>query len=222
MEGGFIMLRVVYLPLISGLLLLMSACGGEAAPKETDYDTTKKMIVDILQTEDGKKALGEILADEEMQKQLVIDSTTVKQAIDETLSSKKGGEMWKKLFEDPKFVETFYKSIEEDQKKLMKDLMNDSEYQKQMMDLLQNPEMTEQQIQTLKSQQFRAHLEETIQQTLESPIFQARIQEILLKAAEEQSKGGGQGGGNQSGEQGGPGGGNQSGGGSSGSGGGAE
>jgi spore germination protein D len=213
------MLRVFYLPIIGVSLLLLSACGGEAAPKETDYDATKKMVVDILQTEDGKKALGEILADEKMQQKLVIDSATVKQAIDETLTSDKGAEMWKKLFEDPKFVESYYKSIEEDQKKLMKDLMKDSEYQKQMMDLLQNPEMTEQQIQTLKSQQFRAHLEETIQQTLESPIFQAKIQEILLKAAEEQSKGGGQSGGGESGGQGGGGSGGEGGGESGGGGG---
>ena len=144
--------------------------GGEAAPKETDYDATKKMVVDILQTEEGKKALGEILSDEKMKQKLVIDSATVKQAIDETLASDKGAEMWKKLFEDPKFVETYYKSIEEDQKNLMKSLMNDSEYQKQMMDILQDPEMTKQTVQTLKSQEFRAHLEETIQQTLESPL----------------------------------------------------
>ncbi|MEN2769068.1 spore germination lipoprotein GerD [Ornithinibacillus xuwenensis] len=183
------MQRVFYLSFIGVLLLLMSACGGEAATKETDYDTTKKMVVDILQTEDGKKALGEILADEKMQQQLVIDSAAVKQSINETLTSDKGTEMWKKLFEDPKFVESYYKSIEEDQKKLMKSLMSDAEYQKQMLDILQNPEMTEQTLQTLKSQQFRAHLEETIQQTLESPLFQAKIQEILLKAAEEQSKG---------------------------------
>jgi spore germination protein D len=188
-EGGLGMQRVFYLSFIGVLLLLMSACGGEAATKETDYDTTKKMVVDILQTEDGKKALGEILADEKMQQQLVIDSAAVKQSINETLTSDKGTEMWKKLFEDPKFVESYYKSIEEDQKKLMKSLMSDAEYQKQMLDLLQNPEMTEQTLQTLKSQQFRAHLEETIQQTLESPLFQAKIQEILLKAAEEQSKG---------------------------------
>ncbi|WP_026907653.1 spore germination lipoprotein GerD [Paucisalibacillus globulus] len=211
------MLRVFYLPFFGALLLTLSACGGEATTKETDYDATKKMVVDILQTEDGKKALGEILADEKMQQKLVIESTTVKQAIDETLTSEKGAEMWKKLFEDPKFVETFYKSVEEDQKKLMKSLMNDSEYQKQMMDLLKNPEMEEATIQSLKSQQFRAHLEETIQQTLESPLFQAKMQEILLKAAEEQSKGqsnggdskgqggggGGQGGGSGGGESGG-------------------
>lgn len=220
MEGGFLMLRNFFLPFIGVTLLFISACGGEAAPKETDYDATKKMVVDILQTEDGKKALGEILADEKMQQKLVIESATVKQAIDETLTSEKGAEMWKKLFEDPKFVETFYKSVEEDQKKLMKSLMNDSEYQKQMMDLLQNPEMEEATIQTLKSQQFRAHLEETIQQTLESPLFQAKIQEILLKAAEEQSKG--QGGSGESGGQGGGQGGGSGGGGESEGGGGGQ
>ena len=38
----------------------------------------------------------------------------------------------------------------------------------------------------MKSQQFRAHLEETIIQTFETPLFKAKIQEILLKAAQEQ------------------------------------
>ncbi|MFD2043133.1 spore germination lipoprotein GerD [Ornithinibacillus salinisoli] len=212
------MLRIVYL-FVFGMLLFLGACGGESANKETDYDATKKMVVDILQTEDGKKALGEILADEKMQERLVIESNAVKQAINETLTSDKGKEMWKKLFEDPKFVETYVKSIEEDQKKLMTDLLKDSEYQKQMLDLLQNPEMTDQMLQTLKSQQFRSHLEETIQQTFESPLFQAKIQDILLKAAEKQGSGqqGGQGqGGGQSGGGGGEGG--DSGGGSGGGG----
>ncbi|WP_047981923.1 spore germination lipoprotein GerD [Ornithinibacillus contaminans] len=210
------MLRVFYLSLIGVLFLLISACGGEAATQETDYDTTKKMVVDILQTEDGKKALGEILADEKMQEQLVMDSAAVKQAINETLTSDKAQDMWKKLFEDPKFAEAYYKSIKDNQEKLMKDLMTDAEYQKLMLDLFQNPEMTEQTIQTLKSQQFREHLEKTIQQTLESPLFQAKIQETLLKAAEEQSKsqGGDQGGGDQGEGGSGGGGGSGSGGGS--------
>ncbi|WP_196493890.1 spore germination lipoprotein GerD [Ornithinibacillus caprae] len=207
------MLRIVNLLLFGITLSILSACGGEAAQQEGDYDTTKKMVVDILQTEDGKKALGEILSDEKMQEQLVIESTVVRKSIDETLTSDKGKEMWKKLFEDPKFVETYVKSIEEDQKKLMTDLLKDSEYQKQMLDLLQNPEMTDQIVQTLKSQQFQSHLEESIQKTLESPLFQAKIQDILLKAAEEQGSG-------QQGGQGQGGGGSGGGGGESGGGGG--
>ena len=55
--------------------------------------------------------------------------------------------------------------------------------------LMQNPEVTDQILSVLKGQQFRAHLEETIQQTLETPTFQAKMQDILLKAAEEQAKG---------------------------------
>lgn len=183
------MIRSIFITIAGLAMILMSACGGGSSPgKEAEYDTTKKMVVDILQTEDGKKALREIMTDEKMKQELVIESDVVKKSINETLTSEKGAEMWTKLFKDPKFVEGYVKSMSDEQKKLMKNLMNDADFQKQMLELLQNPEMTDQILQVLKSQQFRAHLEETIQQTLETPLFQAKIQEILLKAAEEQAK----------------------------------
>ena len=190
------------------ILITTSACTEDTkSSKETDYDATKKMVVDILQTEDGKKALKELMTDEEMKKELIIDSDVVKNAIDEVLISEKGQEMWSSLFKDPSFVENFAKSITEEHKKLMKSLMNDAEFQKQMLELLQDPEMTKQMMGLMKSQEFRSHLEETIQQTLETPTFQAKIKEILLKAAEKQSKeqeqsgsgGGDSGGGGESG-----------------------
>ncbi len=163
------------------------------------------MVVDILRTDEGKKALQEIISDDKMKQHLVMDSDVVKESITEALVSEKGAEMWQKLFEDPSFVESFNKSISEEQKKLFKNLMNDSEFQKQMLELMQNPEIANQNLTLLKSQQFRAHLEETIQQTIENPIYQAKIQEILLKAAEKQQKGqdgGGEGGGEGGGSEG--------------------
>ena len=202
------------------LCIVLSACGANnAGQEEGDYEKTKKMVVDILQTEDGKKALTEMLQDAKLKQELVINSDVVKSAINEVLITEKGQEMWKKLFEDPSFVEGYTKSINEEQTKLMKDLMKDADYQKQMLELLQNPEINEQMLTLMKSQQFRAHLEETIQQTFETPLFKAKIQEILLKAAEEQKKqeggGGGQGGsGGGGGEQGGESGGGGGGGGS--------
>src|SRR5690625_2983540 len=75
-----------------------------------------------------------------------------------------------------------------EQKKLFKTLMNDADFQKQMIELLQNPEITEQTLTLMKSQQFREHLEKTIQQTIESPLFQSKIQETLLKAASKKEK----------------------------------
>src|SRR5690625_1948253 len=184
------MMRIISFALMSLFILITaSACTEDTkSSKETDYDATKKMVVDILQTEDGKKALKELMTDEEMKKELIIDSDVVKNAIDEVLISEKGQEMWSELFKDPTFVENFAKSITEEHKKLMKSLMNDAEFQKQMLELLQDPEMTKQMIGLIKSQEFRSHLEETIQQTLETPTIQAKIKEILLKAAEKQGK----------------------------------
>lgn len=172
------------------MLVLASACGGEAnARNESDYDKTKNMVVDILQTEDGKKAIIELLSNEQVKKELVIESEVVKDSINHALASEEGAKMWNKLFEDPKFVEKFASSMEEAHKNLLKQLMNDSEYQKQMLELLQNPEIDEQMLKVMKSQQFRAYLEETIQSTIENPLFLAKINDILLKAAEKQSQG---------------------------------
>lgn len=147
------------------------------------------MVVDILQTDDGKKALEEIMADEKMRQHLIIQSDIVKETINEVLISEKGAEMWGKLFKDPTFVQDFAKSMEDSHEELLKSLMNDADFQKQMIEILQNPEINEQMLTLMKSQQFRAHLQETIQQTLETPLFQAQMAEILLKAAEKQQQG---------------------------------
>lgn len=184
------MRRFVLISFYSVIILILSACGGgnTTSGQDQDYDTMKKMMVDILQTEDGRKALIEILNDDNMQQQLVIESEVVKQSINETLASEQGSDMWTSLFKDPTFVEGFAQSMEKEHIEMMKNLMNDSEFQKQMLELLQNPEITTQMLTLLKSQQFRAHLEETIQQTLDTPLFQAKMTEILLKAAEKQSQ----------------------------------
>lgn len=168
--------------------VILVGCSNESTQQDVDYEKTKKMVVDILQTDEGKKALHEIMADEKMKQHLIMESDAVKNAISETLGTEKGTEMWKKLFEDPEFVKTFTESMAEEQKKLFKTLMNDADFQKQMLELLQNPEITKQTLTLMKSQQFREHLEETIQQTIESPLYQSKIQDILLKAASKKEK----------------------------------
>ncbi|RYG72821.1 spore gernimation protein GerD [Lentibacillus lipolyticus] len=183
------MLRMILGALFLILVTIISGCGGQdAAGEKADYDTTKKMVVDILQTEDGKKALKDILSDEKLKQQLVMDSEEVKKAINNVLTSDKAKDMWKKLFEDPKFVKAYAESMSKQHKKLMKELMNDSEFKQQMIDLLKDPQVTDQMLSVMKSQKFSKHLEETIQKTLETPLFQEKITKILLKAAEEKSK----------------------------------
>lgn len=183
------MQRIRFIIIITLFIFLLTACStGDDANKMPDYDTTKKMVVDILQTEDGKKALHEIMSDDKMKQHLVIDSDVVKEAINTMLVSEKGTEMWSKMFKDATFVESFAKSMSDEQKKLFKKIMYDPDFQEQALELLQNPEIDKQMLTVMKSQEFRAHLEETISQTLETPLFQVKVAELLLKAAEKQEK----------------------------------
>ncbi|GAB3795597.1 spore germination lipoprotein GerD [Virgibacillus kimchii] len=183
------MVRSLLISVIFLSFFVISGCNAaNPVQEEQDYEQTKKMVVDILQTEDGKKALKELLAEEELKQELVMESEMVKDSINEALASEQAKEMWANLFEDPEFAQGYAESISEEQEKLIKNLMNDSEYQQQMLDLLQNPEIEDQMLSVLRGQQFRSHLEETIRQTLETPVFQAKIQEILLKAAEKQGE----------------------------------
>ncbi|QDP38923.1 spore germination lipoprotein GerD [Radiobacillus deserti] len=185
--------------------LILTACGaggGAANGEQADYDTTKKMVTDILKTDEGKKAITEVLTDGEMQQKYVIESDVVKQSITDALTSDKGKEFWSKMFSDPKFVEEFGKTLQDQQKDIMKSLMADSEYQKKMMDILKNPEMEEQMMNVLTSQKFRENLEKVIQETIETPAFKAKVSEIVLKAAEEMKKPEEKSGGGQKKEQG--------------------
>ncbi|MDY0407239.1 spore germination lipoprotein GerD [Virgibacillus sp. 179-BFC.A HS] len=174
------------------LILVLSACGGTGtAANDTDYDTTKKMVVDILQTEEGKKAVADLVADEKIKQHLVMNADTVKEAINGAMASEKSKKVWEKLFEDPEFVASYSKSMNDAFQKMMKELMKDPDYQKQMLALMNNPEIKKEMLEVMKSQQFRSHLKDTVQETLESPLFKARMQKIMLEAAEKQGQKGG-------------------------------
>ncbi|MBS4206281.1 spore germination lipoprotein GerD [Lederbergia citrea] len=207
------MRKGVYLLLIMFIFILSSCSNRESGNAKLDYDQTKKMMVDLLKTDEGKKAIQDIMTEKEMKEQLVMDQAIVKETIEKTLTSDKGQEFWKKAFKDPKFAAAVAKSMKKEDEALLKGLMKDPEYQGMVMDILKDPQVQKDFTQALKSKEFREHLQQVVTDTMESPIFKAKIQDILLKAAEE-TKGGKQGG--KSGEsQGGGGGGGGAGGGSS-------
>lgn len=180
-------LSIIFLTLS---IFFVSACGNNDESHEAEYETTKKMVIDILQTEEGKEALKDLLADKELQEHLVIESDEVKETVTKAISSEESKENWKKLFQDPEFIQTYAKSISGEQKNLMKDLMHDSQFQEQMIEILKNPEVDKQMLSILTSQAFRAHLEKTIQETLQSPLFQEKINKALQEAAKKDSSGG--------------------------------
>lgn len=181
--------------LIVLLIFLIAGCAqNEAGAQRVDYEETKKMVVDILKTDDGKKALQEVMSDDGMKEKLVMDQAMVTETIEKSLTSDKGIEFWKKAFEDPKFAEAVAKSMKTSNEELLKGLMKDPEYKGMMIEVLKDPELTKELTTLMKSKEYREHLQSVMTETFESPLYKAKIQDILLKAAsetkEEESKGG--------------------------------
>lgn len=178
----------LYVGLFMIIAFTLSGCGDYPSEnKKPDYDQTKEMVIDILQTDEGKKALREIMNDDKMKQQLIMESDEMKEVVTDAIASKQGTEVWKELFDDPAFATSFMTATKDGQEKLFKHLMNDAAFQKKMLELMQNPEMADQTLTLLKSQQFREYLEETIQETVESPLFQEKM--IEKSKEEEKSKG---------------------------------
>ena len=189
------------------VLLIAGCASGSAEGSQANYEETKKMLVDLLKTDEGKKAIQEIMSDEELKKQLVMEQPFVKETIQKVLTTEEGKKYWQEMLKDPAFVENFAKNIQGENEKLFKALMDDPEYQEKMMDLMQDPEMEKQYLQLLESKQSRQQIKDLISETFESPLFQAKIQEMLTKITSEQLKSSGGGGkqdekqGNDSGSQ---------------------
>lgn len=180
-------MKHVAMLLIAGLLMVISGCAPNEAQgsSQPDYEATKKMVIDILKTDEGKTAIQGLMADDKMKEVLVMDQKTVDEAIKKNISSEEAQKFWKKQFEDPKFVESYAKGLREEHEKVLKELMKDPDYQKMLVEVMKNPELEKQMVGVLKSTQYRDHMQTVISETLQSPLYKAQMQELLLKAAQE-------------------------------------
>ena len=173
--------------LLLPIMVFLTSCSSNESSGggQVDYEQTKKMVVDILKTDDGKKALQEVMSSDGMKEKLVMDQKVVSDTIQQTLTSDKAKDYWKQTFSDPKFAQSVSKNLKSENKKLLKELMNDPEYRGMMIEVFKEPEIQKEMADALKSKEYRAHLQKVITETVDSPLFKAKIQELLLKAAEE-------------------------------------
>ncbi|MFP5115760.1 spore germination lipoprotein GerD [Bacillaceae bacterium C204] len=173
--------------LLLPIMVFLTSCSSNdvGAGGQIDYEETKKMVVDILKTDDGKKAIQDVMSSDSMKEKLVMDQKVVTDTIQQTLTSDKAKDYWKKTFSDPKFTQAVSKNLKTENKKLLKELMNDPEYRGMMIQVFKEPEIQKEMADALKSKEYREHLQKVITETVDSPLFKAKIQELLLKAAEE-------------------------------------
>lgn len=162
-------------------------------------------MMDSIQTEDGKKAIRQLLQDPSFRDLVVLEHEEVQTAINTTLLSEDSKEFWKKQFEDPSFQENIAKSMKEQQTEIMKELIKDAAYQEDLISFFGQSEMQKELETILKSAPLRKKMEEVVMETIENPLLQTKWQQLIKESGGGTSKeaasesGSGSGGGEESG-----------------------
>jgi spore germination protein D len=180
-------MKIKELLLLLFIMLFLTGCSSKESSSggQVDYDQTKKMVVDILKTDEGKKAIQDVMSDEKMKQKLVMDQKVVTDTIQQTLTSDKATDFWKKTFSDPKFAQGVAKNMRAENENLLKALMNDPQYRQMMIQVFKEPAIQQELADALKSKDYRSHLQQVITETIDSPLFKVKMQDILIKAAED-------------------------------------
>ena len=181
-----------YFALLLMCLGLLASCSSPAA--QPSYEENKKMFIDALQTEDGKKAIRTLLSDPQFKELLVLDSEQVKTSVEQTMLSKEAEDFWKEVYSDPKFSETMAKSMVKQQEELMKALMKDPTYLKDLETFFGSAEMKKELSKVLESSDMRKEMQKVVEETIQSPLLQAKWQKLVEEAGGKTEKGGAQGG----------------------------
>ncbi len=178
-----------YFSLILLTIAFLSGCSDST--NNISYEENKKMVIDALQTEDGKKTIRTILSDSQFQDMLVIENDQVKKSVEETMLSKEAEDFWKEVYQDPKFSETMAKSMLKQQEDLMKNMMKDSDYLKDLEAFFSSAEMKKELEKALKSSDMRKEIEKVVEETIQSPTLQAKWQKLVEEAGGKSGEGGG-------------------------------
>jgi len=173
-------MNLKYFMLILLTIVLLASCNNPTSTPS--YEENKKMMIDALQTEDGKKAIRKLLEDPEFKSLLVIDSEQVKKSVEQTMLSKEAEAFWKEMYQDPKFSETMAKSMLKQQEDIMKSLMKDPTYLSDLESFFGQKEMTKELEKILKSTDMRKEMQKVVEETIQSPLMQTKWQELILKS----------------------------------------
>ena len=186
------------LVLLTGIALAAAGgCGGETSGggNMMSYEETKTMVMDILKSEDGKKAIEEVNKKREMEMNSEMvqmlsspQGQQIKVAVKEVLTDPSFPKVLQDLMTDPKFAGEFAKAVQKEDKDLHKKLMKDPEYQTMLLDLMKNDEFKLLIFEVMKDKDYRKQTLATVQEALETPTFKLELMELLRKIIQEEER----------------------------------
>lgn len=193
-EGECRMSRLIPVLLFSCFILFLSSCAAQQPSEGPDYKEIKSMVVDILKTEEGKKAIEEAQKDSEQSSSQIMqmlsspEGQQIQMAVKEVLTDPQYEEQLKKLMTDPKFAGDFAKAVQKENEQIHKKLMTDPEYQALLLDVMKNDDFKKMIMEVLKSKEYRQQTMTIMQEAIENPLFRVELMELMKKVMEEESK----------------------------------
>ncbi|WP_409343389.1 spore germination lipoprotein GerD [Paenibacillus sp. MBLB4367] len=180
------------IPVLLACLLLVSCGSGSGGQSQTQsYKDTKSMVLDVLKTEDGQKAIKEASEKNKDKTAKLLSSgegVQIQTAVKDVLTDPSNSKLIEKTMTDPKFAGDFAKAIQKSNKDLHKDLMKDPEYQKSMLELMNSTDYEKMLLSVMKSPQYRQQVMTVMEESLKSPLFKAQLMELFKKVAQDEMK----------------------------------
>jgi spore germination protein D len=192
-ERGKMKQRINLLPLAALCIILLSGCSGSGGNSGMQsYKETKSMVIDIIKSEDGLKAIEEAATkgstEEGMKLLSENQSIMLKSTVREVMTDPSFDKQMEKLMTDTKFAGEFAKAISKENKSMHKELLKDPEYQMMLVDVFKSPDAEKLLLEVLKGAAYRKQAMTIFQESLQSPIFRLELLELMKKAIEEESK----------------------------------
>jgi spore germination protein D len=169
------------------VIVLLTSCsvsGSSQGAAQPDYKSIKSMVVDILQTDEAKKSVAKMMRDEKFQESVVLDHDTVRTTLIQSITNPNNPQM-REAFRDPKFASVLAKTMKDEHKKVIKELMNDPEYQKMLIAVMKDPEFERNLLDLMKSSAYRQQTKQIMMETLQSPLFQEQLMTLMTRSTEE-------------------------------------
>lgn len=190
------MTNIRMLGLIFVLTVTLSACGSEqSGSSQGSYKETKTMVVDILKSDEGKKAVEEALSGGGgtssgggmgMKMVSAQSSEEIKTAVKDTLTAPEYKKELEKIMKDPKFAGDFAKAISSENKKLHQELIKDPTYQKAVSEIMKSPEMMKMFLDLTKTPDYRKQSMAVMQEAMQNPLFRMEVMDLLKSVVKEE------------------------------------
>ncbi|MBT2292365.1 spore gernimation protein [Paenibacillus albidus] len=192
--------RIWSLGLSLGCAVALTACGGEQSSSSSGqmgYKEMKTMVVDILKSDDGKKAVEEALSspssDSEgggggiSMKMMPLQTTEeIKMAVKDTLTAPEYQKEIEKIMTDPQFAGDFAKAINKESKELHLQLIKDPTYQKSVQEIMKSPEVAKMFLDLTKTSDYRKQSMTIMQDAMQNPLFRMEVLGLLKTVVQEE------------------------------------